>query len=222
MIPQGENAFIISNHQTWSDFYAIHALAQRKGMLNRCRYFAKSSLKYIPFFGWALLLSGMVMVERNWMKDHAKLEKTFARMKERKWPVWLNMFAEGTRIRPKVLQRSQEFCRSKGLPVFENVLFPRHKGFEACIQALRGSHIQYVYDLTIAYHPTTEIPPTLYQIFSLPNISPYYKFHVHVRRYEMKELPDTTEGLNQWLTDRWAEKDEYLGKLKKLGWEARR
>ena len=99
MIPQGENAFIISNHQTWSDFYAIHALAQRKGMLNRCRYFAKSSLKYIPFFGyvapaccadcgsWALLLSGMVMVERNWMKDHAKLEKTFARMKERKWPV---------------------------------------------------------------------------------------------------------------------------------------
>src|ERR1700685_1263381 len=68
MIPQGENAFIISNHQTWSDFYAIHALAQRKGMLNRCRYFAKSSLKYIPFFGyvapaccadcgsWALLL----------------------------------------------------------------------------------------------------------------------------------------------------------------------
>ena len=27
------------------------------------------------------------MVERNWMKDHGKLEKTFARMKERKWPV---------------------------------------------------------------------------------------------------------------------------------------
>jgi|SRR5271170_6118949 len=51
MIPQGENAFILSNHQTWTDFYAIHTLAQRKGMLSRCRYFAKSSLKYIPFFG---------------------------------------------------------------------------------------------------------------------------------------------------------------------------
>ena len=53
MIPQGENAFILSNHQSWTDFYAIHALAQRKGMLNRCRYFAKSSLKYIPFFGYS-------------------------------------------------------------------------------------------------------------------------------------------------------------------------
>src|SRR5277367_1827066 len=45
-----------------------------------------------------------------------------------------------------------------------------------------------IIDITIAYHPVTEIPPTLYRIFSLPTISPYYKFHDHVRRYEIKEV----------------------------------
>jgi len=50
--------------------------------------------------------------------------------------------------RPMFNGQSQDFCRSKGLPVFDNVLFPRYKGFDACIQALRGSHIQHVYGFT--------------------------------------------------------------------------
>lgn len=97
-IPRQENAFIVSNHQSWTDFYAIHTAAQKKSMLGRCRYFAKNSLKYIPFFGyfpivgrvdrsWAIQLSGMILVKRNWATDRVELEKTFAAMKERKWPV---------------------------------------------------------------------------------------------------------------------------------------
>ena len=41
------------------------------------------------------MLVGMVMVERNWTKDHVKLEKTFARMKERKWPVCTVPYVRG-------------------------------------------------------------------------------------------------------------------------------
>ena len=51
-IPRQENAFIIANHQSWTDFYAIHTAAQKKSMLGRCRYFSKNSLRYIPFFGY--------------------------------------------------------------------------------------------------------------------------------------------------------------------------
>lgn len=32
------------------------------------------------------------MVERNWMKDHVKLEKTFAKMKKRKWPICISPY----------------------------------------------------------------------------------------------------------------------------------
>jgi 1-acyl-sn-glycerol-3-phosphate acyltransferase len=110
-IPREENAFILCNHQSYTDFWAIHTVAQRKSMLSRCRYFAKNSLRYVPLFGytipfrrnffaallrhlssitdgrWALMLSGMVMVKRNWDRDRVELERTFAKMKERKWPV---------------------------------------------------------------------------------------------------------------------------------------
>jgi len=78
MIPQGENAFVLSNHQSWTDFYAIHTLAQRKGMLRRCRYFAKSSLRYIPFFGFLFflmdfqLLTSKVGVGVRWDVDSRK------------------------------------------------------------------------------------------------------------------------------------------------------
>lgn len=40
-IPYEENALVISNHLSYSDFYLIHALASRRGMLGRCRYFSK-------------------------------------------------------------------------------------------------------------------------------------------------------------------------------------
>jgi 1-acyl-sn-glycerol-3-phosphate acyltransferase len=52
VIQSGENAFILCNHQSWTDFYPIHALAQKKEMLSRCRYFAKNTLKYIPILGY--------------------------------------------------------------------------------------------------------------------------------------------------------------------------
>lgn len=32
-LPHGENALVISNHQSWTDFYLIHSVAIRKGML---------------------------------------------------------------------------------------------------------------------------------------------------------------------------------------------
>jgi len=43
-------------------------------------------------------------------------------------------------------------------------------------------------DLTIAYYPTSLIPPTLLQIFSLNTISPFYKVHVHIRKYEINQV----------------------------------
>ena len=46
----------------------------------------------------------------------------------------------------------------------------------------------YIADLTIAYHPMNVAPPTLIQIFSVKEISPYYKFHIHIRRYDIDEV----------------------------------
>lgn len=52
LLPPGESAVVIANHVEWTDFYFIQELALRAGMLSRCRYFAKSELKWVPFLGW--------------------------------------------------------------------------------------------------------------------------------------------------------------------------
>lgn len=40
-IPIRENAFIISNHQSFMDVFAIHGFSQQKRMLGYCKYFMK-------------------------------------------------------------------------------------------------------------------------------------------------------------------------------------
>jgi hypothetical protein len=67
-VPVGESAVVISvcplthirnrilivqNHLAYSDYYLVQALASRKGMLGRCRYFVKKEIVKLPFFGWA-------------------------------------------------------------------------------------------------------------------------------------------------------------------------
>lgn len=52
LLPPGESAIVIANHVEWTDFYFIQELALRSGMLSRCRWFAKSELKWVPFLGW--------------------------------------------------------------------------------------------------------------------------------------------------------------------------
>jgi Acyltransferase C-terminus len=70
-------------------------------------------------------------------------------------------------------------------------------------------------DLTIAYYPMDLLPPALFQIFCLSRISPAYKFHVHVRKYDLDALPLESDELSKWLMDRWSEKDKLLETLKR-------
>jgi hypothetical protein len=50
-------------------------------------------------------------------------------------------------------------------------------------------------DVTIAYSPTELLPPTMMQIFCLEQISPFYKFHLHVKRYDINDVPLLTTSL---------------------------
>ncbi len=86
VLPAGESAIVIANHVSWTDFYMIQALAIRSGMLDRCRWFAKIELRWVPFLGWAIWAMGMPMVSRKWTKDKKELDRVFAGITVRKWP----------------------------------------------------------------------------------------------------------------------------------------
>ena len=215
-LPQGESAVVICNHVAWSDFYMIQALALRKGMLGRCRYFAKKQLRMVPFLGWGLWAMGMPMVSRNWVKDRSELERVFTKTIKGCFPTWLVSFCEATRFTPQKYAQSQVWCKEASRPQPMHLLYPRTKGFITTVQQLRQApHVKAVYDFTIAYQgPGKEWQkaPSMWDTLSVPGLSSDvgYSFHIHVRRFDMKDLPVEDEELARWLESRWVEKGEWL------------
>ncbi|KAF9975099.1 hypothetical protein BGZ73_001360 [Actinomortierella ambigua] len=227
-IPHGESALVFANHRSFVDFYMIHSVAARRGMLNYMKYFAKDSLKYasehtmtvrlndIPFYGWGMWIMGMLFINRNWQQDQVKINRMFGRILDIQAPVWIASFLEGSRLTPAKLAASQKFMQSRGLPVLSNVLMPRTKGFIACVQKFRGTHVKYVYDFTIAYHHRTKgfgVPPDLVRVHTA-QLNPEYKFHVHVRRFPLDDLPEDEDKLSEWVVQRYVEKDAFLESMK--------
>ncbi|KAG0262981.1 hypothetical protein BG011_009479 [Mortierella polycephala] len=215
-IPRNESALVFGNHRSFVDFYMFHSVAARRGMLNYMNYFAKDSLKYIPFYGWGMWIMGILFISRNWQQDQLKINKLFAQILDLQAPVWIASFLEGSRLTPSKLAASQKFMLGRGLPLLSNVLMPRTKGFIACVNKFRGSHVKCVYDFTFAYYHKTKgfgVPPNLVRVHT-GQLSPEYKFHVHVKRYLIEDLPTDDEKLSEWVVQKYVEKDAFLEQMK--------
>jgi 1-acyl-sn-glycerol-3-phosphate acyltransferase len=133
-VPLRENAFVISNHRWGVDFIVYWMLAARKGRLGCLKLLAKDWLKFLPGFGWGGYLLDFVFLKRNWLQDKTTIKATFNRLKTRDLPFWLLSHVEGTRLTPAKLQACQSFSKERGLPVMDETLFPRLKGFVSVIQ----------------------------------------------------------------------------------------
>ena len=210
-LPYRENAILIANHQDVTDAYTIMILALTKGRLGDLKWFVKDIIKYIPGIGWGTLCLDCLFVKRNWEADKSKIEAVFSSYRKHKIPAWFITFVEGTRLTKEKLARSQKYAREKNLPILENVLLPRTKGFVATMQGI-SQEVTAVYDFTIGYpHGVVSI----WQV--LKGTSP--DLHLHVKRYDIKSLPanDDVAGLSKWLMDRFVEKDRRLAELKRQG-----
>lgn len=60
---------------------------------------------------------------------------------------------------------------------------------------------------------TFQRPPTFLQSIFLPNLGSKWRTLVHVRRFELSELPESEAELKLWLEKRWVEKGELLASL---------
>jgi 1-acyl-sn-glycerol-3-phosphate acyltransferase len=194
-----ENALLFSNHQTAVDIVLIWTLSLESKTSSWVRWFAKDVLKYVPGVGWGLMFTNTVFLKRNWAKDANSIAATFARLRNGKVPTWLMIFPEGTRATPEKLAKSQAFAASKRLPHLEHVLVPRSKGIHSSLQGLQGS-LSAVYDLTIQFNGKI---PTALEYFTVGN----FVSHVHIRRYDIKDVPTRERDLNTWLVNVFFEKD---------------
>jgi len=208
-LPHGENAVVVSNHQQMPDITTIMDLALTKGRLGDLKWFVKDVLKWAPGIGWGMRFLSCPFVKRNWTADRASVERTFHALVAERLPMWLVIFAEGTRVRPAKLLKSRAYALREGLYAAEHVLLPRTKGFVAAVGVLR-EHVSAVYDLTIGY---VDGVPTLGQYIT----GAVRCVHVHIRRFAIETLPREEEALAQWLRDRFEEKDRLLATFYAIG-----
>ncbi|KAB2577780.1 Phospholipid/glycerol acyltransferase [Lasiodiplodia theobromae] len=233
-LPRGESAVVIANHVAWSDFYMIQEAARHAGMLGRCRWFAKRSLRWVPFLGWGLWAMGMPLVSRSWATDRAELERVFRGIVSNRWPVWLISYSEGTRFTPArhAAAVSYRAAGNKPPPPSPYLLVPRPRGFAATVTALRrgsvessgiaaNSHVRAVLDVTIAYAHGSKFmqAPPFWETIANGNLSrgpSGYRFYAHVNRWDMDQLPEGEEALAEWLEERWKDKGKRLEELKTM------
>lgn len=131
-------------------------------------------------------------------------------------------FSEATRFTTKKYEQAKEWCKANDRPIPKHLLYPRTKGFVTTVQQLRkAKHVKAVYDFAIVYEHNHKFQeaPTIWESLSLNDLSGKqgYKFHVHVLRFPLEELPETDAELAKWLENRWIEKGEYL-EAKKEEW----
>ena len=214
-IPESESALVISNHCSFLDFCMVHSVSMKLKMIGNCRYFSKDSIKYIPFFGWGMYFAGFIFLKRNWAMDQGHINETFETLITKRLPIHLISYLEGTRVSKKKIVESHEYAAKNNLPKLDYTLLPRSKGFAASVKGLRGSHIDHVYDITIAYYHYKR------GFGSTPSLSDYlfgrlgeYQFRVHVDRYSMKVLPENDPEIAKWLIKLYENKNERLSQWK--------
>ncbi|XP_076940818.1 1-acyl-sn-glycerol-3-phosphate acyltransferase 2-like [Bidens hawaiensis] len=201
-----EHALVIANHRSDIDWLIGWVFAQRAECLGSSLAIMKKSSKLLPVIGWSMWFSEYLFLERNWAKDESTLKLGLQQLKDYPRTFWLALFVEGTRFTHAKLLAAQEYASSNGLSVPRNVLIPKTKGFVTSVNEMR-SFVPAIYDMTVAI-PRSTTPPTMLRLFKgQPSV-----LHVTMKRYSMKDLPETDEAIAQWCKDIFVAKDESLDK----------
>ena len=86
------NYIYISNHQSYFDLVILGFICQNNSFI-----IAKDVLKYVPYFGWLLYLSGNFFVKRgNSLQSKLMMDKVTAKIKSQKSSIYL--YPQGTRV----------------------------------------------------------------------------------------------------------------------------
>jgi 1-acyl-sn-glycerol-3-phosphate acyltransferase len=207
-VPPGENALVVANHQEMPDITFLMHLAIQKKRLGDMKWIVKDILKWAPGVGWGMWMLGCVFVKREWTRDRKSIEQAFANIKKIRMPVWLIMFAEGTRFKEKKRAGAEAYGRQIERQPLEHVLWPRTKGFLAAVIGL-GRHLDAIYDVTIGYPQGV---PTLWQYCQ----GDARVAHLHVKRIPLSDFPEENK-LASWLLDCYENKNRLLHEFYQKG-----
>ena len=208
-IVEHEDAILIANHQSAVDIIPLLALACHAHRVGDMKFFVKDVFKYIPGIGWGMIFLDFVFLKRRWMSDRRRIKANFERIHRENIPLWLNIFPEGTRFTALKMLDAQKTARHYKLASCDHVLVPFAKAFETSILAL-SNKVAAVYDVTIGYPAGI---PTFWQLMS----GDIQTIEMRVNRFPLGQLPSEALAIEQWLQERFWQKELCLRQLQNEG-----
>lgn len=151
---------IIPNHSYELDYMTCFVMADQLGNMGAYKSFSKDEIKYIPVLGWALWMSDIIFVKRDWKRDRPKIASQLNELFAYEQTL-LGLFAEGTRWTPEKHQASLDFAKSRDIKPLKYHLIPRERGFVYTIR-------HYLREITIR----KRMDEKLFRIFNLQIVMP--------------------------------------------------
>ncbi|MEW9799616.1 acyltransferase [Alteromonas sp. CYL-A6] len=209
---------VTANHQSWVDILVLQRIFNRK--IPFLKFFLKKELIWVPVLGlawWALDFPFMRRYSKSFLaknphmkgKDMETTRKACEKFRHK--PVSIMNFVEGTRF-------SKQKHDAQGSP-FRHQLKPRAGGVAFVLSAM-GNQLHKLIDVTIDYPGGV---PSFWDFVcgKVKNIN------VHIMVTPIKDIvsqgffnddyfsnPETRARFQQWLNERWTQKDQLLDTMK--------
>ncbi|KAI5133762.1 hypothetical protein NEAUS04_0142 [Nematocida ausubeli] len=192
-----ESLLIISNHICAFDGTLLAMISKRFQM--NPRFICKSELRWIPVIGWGMYLSDYLFIKRAWSIDCERIKKWCTKQSS---GISLVIYPEGTRFTQSKQKESAEYTQKKGLSTLRNVLYPRTKGYNLCVNSLPSPPFSAILNVTMVYlvNGRREEPPSFLSCVSqrVPGI-----FKIIVERESITQDVKNAE----YLVSKFKEKD---------------
>lgn len=148
-----------------------------------------------------------VFISKKWVQEGEKIKKEIESLGEFKdntgYPLALILFPEGQIFETYKVKKSHEYATKNELPLLNNLLLPRLRGFREIVPILRGK-IDYIIDTTIVFRPEKA---KIFDVFSGTETS---TVEFYTKKYDIDSIPKNPDDLDSWLLETWKEKDAFI------------
>ncbi|XP_056021273.1 acyl-CoA:lysophosphatidylglycerol acyltransferase 1-like isoform X2 [Ostrea edulis] len=218
-----DEAVVLVNHQSTSDVPVVMSALHNKSLvLGKIMWIMDDIFKYTNF-GWISYFHGdfFILQGKEARTDSlSKLENHINTIYKTTFKKWIVLFPEGGFLRKRRF-RSQEFAKKNQLPVLQHVTLPRvgalkvimdnltsHKAVNGGVTGSRSEEktLKWIIDMTIGYPGAT--PYNSHGMFV--GYWPPHTIDIHYRVYSIEDIPTETQGLTNWMYDRYQEKEVLL------------
>jgi 1-acyl-sn-glycerol-3-phosphate acyltransferase len=200
---------VVSNHQSWADIPILQMVFRKK--IPMLKFFLKKELIWVPVLGpawWALDFPFMKRYSKEHLRKYPQLKGKDMEItrkaceKFKKTPTAVMTFAEATRF--------SEEKRNRQGGQLSHVLRPR-AGSVGFVLSAMGDQLSYILDVTICYPLGVQelwgflcgkIEKVIVKIDRIPIRNDLIGNYTLDQEYK--------KHLQQWLNDRWTEKERFL------------